>query len=296
MKMTLLALAGAMALATGCMTSTTGAGKPDKNFYVFLCFGQSNMEGYPGIEDQDKTWTNERFKMLSVVDFPAQQRTKDQWYPAAPPLCRPGCGLCPADFFGRTLISNLPPKIKVGVINVAVAGCKIEMFDKENYQSYASNAPGYMVNTIKAYGGNPYARLVEAGKAAQKVGVIKGILLHQGESNSGDRQWPDKVKAIYANLLKDLDLKAEKTPLLAGEVVGADQKGACAGFNSSILAKLPQTIPTAHVVSSKACVGRQDHLHFTPAGYRELGNRYATTMLPLLGYKAPAAPAAPAAP
>ena len=31
--------------------------------------------------------------------------------------------------------------------------------------------------------------------------------------------------------------------------------------------------------------GRPDHLHFTPAGYRELGKRYAETMLPLLGNK-----------
>jgi lysophospholipase L1-like esterase len=48
---------------------------------------------------------------------------------------------------------------------------------------------------------------------------------------------------------------------------------------------LPKTIPTAHVVSSAGCTGRPDHLHFTPEGYRELGTRYAQTMLPLLGYK-----------
>jgi lysophospholipase L1-like esterase len=29
-----------------------------------------------------------------------------------------------------------------------------------------------------------------------------------------------------------------------------------------------------------------DHLHFTPEGYRELGKRYAVTMLPLLRLKA----------
>jgi hypothetical protein len=27
----------------------------DPNFYVFLSFGQSNMEGFPGIEEQDRT-------------------------------------------------------------------------------------------------------------------------------------------------------------------------------------------------------------------------------------------------
>jgi lysophospholipase L1-like esterase len=51
---------------------------------------------------------------------------------------------------------------------------------------------------------------------------------------------------------------------------------------------LPKTIPTAHIVSSAGCPCRPDHLHFTAAGYRELGTRYAQTMLPLLGYPQPA--------
>ena len=62
-------------------------------------------------------------------------------------------------------------------------------------------------------------------KLAQKDGVIKGILLHQGESNTNDKEWPNKVKGIYDNLIKDLNLKAEEVPLLAGELVNADQKG-----------------------------------------------------------------------
>jgi alpha-L-fucosidase 2 len=142
-----------------------------------------------------------------------------------------------------------------------------------------------MVGVIKAYGGNPYAHLVAMGKLAQKDGVIKGILLHQGESNPGDKEWPNKVKAIYDSLLADLNLKAKEVPLLAGEVVNADQNGACAAMNT-IIGTLPQTIPTARVISSKGCTSRRDRLHFTPEGYRELGRRYAAAMLPLLGYKA----------
>jgi lysophospholipase L1-like esterase len=119
------------------------------------------------------------------------------------------------------------------------------------------------------------------GKLAQKDGVIKGILLHQGESNTNDKQWPAKVNVVYQNLLKDLDLKAENVPLIAGEVVNADQGGLCASMNT-IIAELPKTIPTAHVVSSAGCTALPDHLHFNPAGYRELGKRYAEAMLPLL--------------
>jgi Carbohydrate esterase, sialic acid-specific acetylesterase len=289
MKMTqrLFVLTGLL-LLSGCVhVQNQNAEKkkaPDKHFYVFLCFGQSNMEGFPGLEQQDKGPVDKRFQVLAAVDFPGMGRTNGNWYPAVPPLCRPGTGLCPADYFGRTLASNLPPNIKVGVVNVSVAGCKIELFEKTNYEAYASTAASWMKNIIKTYDGNPYQHLVDMAKLAQKDGVIKGFLLHQGESNSGDKEWPNKVKGIYENLLKDLDLKAKDVPLIVGELVGADQKGACAGMNK-IIDELPKTIPTAHVVSSAGCIGRPDHLHFTPAGYRELGTRYAQTMLPLLGYK-----------
>jgi alpha-L-fucosidase len=254
----------------------------DTNLFVFLCFGQSNMEGFPGIEPQDKTPVDDRFQVLAAVDFPNLGRTRGNWYPAIPPLCRPATGLCPADYFGRTMISNLPKNIRVGIVNVSVAGCKIELFDKTTYQAYASTAASWMTNIINIYGGNPYAHLVEMGKLAQKDGVIKGILLHQGESNTNDKEWPNKVKGIYDNLIQDLNLKAEEVPLLAGELVNADQKGACASMNT-IINDLPKTIPTAHVISSQGCAGRPDHLHFTPEGYRELGSRYGEMMLSLLG-------------
>ncbi len=255
----------------------------DTNRYVFLCFGQSNMEGFPVIEEQDKGPVDERFQVLAAVDFPKLERTKGHWYPAIPPLCRPSAGLGPADYFGRTLVSNLPPQIKVGIVHVAIGGCKIELFGKGTYQSYAATAPKWMTNTIATYGGNPYQHLVEMAKLAQKDGVIRGILLHQGESNPNDREWPRKVRDIYENLLRDLNLTAGEVPLLAGELVGSDQHGACAGMNH-IIRDLPKEIPTAHVISSEGCEARGDHVHFTPAGYRELGRRYAQTMLTLLGH------------
>jgi alpha-L-fucosidase 2 len=173
------------------------------------------------------------------------------------------------------------------VVNVSVAGCTIELFEPASYQSYASNAAPWMKSIIKTYGGNPYRHLVEVAKVAQKDGVIKGILLHQGESNPNDKQWPNKVKGIYDSLLKDLNLKAEEVPLLAGGLVPADQQGACASMNK-IIEDLPRTILTAHFVSSDGCAGRPDHLHFTPAGYRELGVRYGLKMLSVLGYKSEA--------
>jgi hypothetical protein len=181
----------------------------DPNFYIFLCFGQSNMEGNARIEPQDNVGIDPRFLVLEAVDCPDLHRTKGNWYTAVPPLSRCKTGLTPADYFGRTLVANLPKNIRVGIINVAVGGCKIELFDKDNYQSYVTTAPQWMTGMINQYDGNPYARLVELAKIAQKAGVIKGILLHQGESNPNDSLWTTKVKLVYNNLLKDLNLQSK---------------------------------------------------------------------------------------
>jgi hypothetical protein len=272
-------------LLAGLLLTNTKVFSQDKNFYIYLCFGQSNMEGFPGVEQQDKVNVDDRFQVMASVDFPKMDRKKGQWYTAVPPLCRPFTGLCPADYFGRTMVANLPKDVRVGVVIVAVAGCKIELFEKDEYKAYDSTAPSWMKNIIKQYDGNPYQYLVDMAKLAQKDGVIKGILLHQGESNPNDSTWTLKVKGIYNNLITDLNLNPDSVPLLAGEVVNADQKGACANMNQ-IIDELPKTLPNSYVISSAGCQARQqDHLHFTPAGYRELGTRYAEKMLSLLGYK-----------
>jgi hypothetical protein len=272
-------------LLAALLLAATNAFAQDPNFYIFLCFGQSNIEGFPGVQPQDTVNVNSRFQVLAAVDFPKMGRVKGNWYRAVPPLCRPSTGLCPVDYFGRTLVDSLPANIKVGVVDVAVAGCKIELFDEATYQSYDSTAPSWMKPIIATYDGNPYKYLVEMGKLAQKSGVIKGILFHQGESNPNDNEWPSKVKAIYDSLLADLNLKSEDVPLLAGELVNADENGACAAMNPMI-DDLPKTIPNSYVISSAGCPCRPDHLHFTPAGYREFGTRYGLKMLSILGYKA----------
>ncbi|MFC5683884.1 sialate O-acetylesterase [Flavobacterium sp. MAHUQ-51] len=259
------------------------AQKPNPKFYIYLCLGQSNMEGHAKFEPQD-TIVDSRFQVLEAVDCENLKRKKGQWYTAVPPLSRCTTGLTPADYFGREMIANLPKDVKVGVINVAVGGCKIELFDKDNYESYVSTAPNWLKNTVSQYDGNPYARLVEMAKIAQKDGIIKGILLHQGESNTNDTLWTKKVKVVYDNLLKDLNLKAESTPLLAGEVVNADQGGVCASMNT-IIATLPQTIPNSYVISSVGIPDTFDNLHFSAEGYRMLGKRYAAKMLEIMKVK-----------
>lgn len=260
--------------------------KQDKKFYIFLNFGQSNMEGNGPVRPEDTVGVDPRFQVFETVNCPNLGREKGKWYKAKPPLCRCNTGVSPSDYFGRTLLANLPSDIRVGIVNVAVAGAKIEVFDNASYQSYIANQAGWMKNIVKEYNDNPYQYFVDMAKEASKYGVIKGILLHQGESNANDSLWTKKVKGIYEKLLTDLDLKAKKTPLLVGELVNADQNGACAGFNKFI-ATIPQVIPNSYVISSAGAPAKRDRLHFTFDGYKILGTRYGEKMLELLGHKGP---------
>lgn len=251
---------------------------PDKNFHIYLCFGQSNMEGNARYEAQDTEGVDPRFVMMPAVDMPRQQREVGKWYTAVPPLCRQYTGLTPADYFGRTMVEKLPENVRVGVINVAIGGCKIEIFDSKGAAAHIETQPDWLKNMAKEYDNNPYDRLIETARLAQKDGVIKGILMLQGESNSGEAEWPAKVKNVYENILADLGLNATEVPLYAGEVVNSDQQGACGGHNN-IIARLPEVIPTAHVISSKGCLAAADRLHFTAEGYRMIGRRFAAAAL-----------------
>ncbi|RKR14919.1 protein of unknown function (DUF303) [Maribacter vaceletii] len=260
--------------------STINVFSQDPNFHVYLCFGQSNMEGSATIESQDKTGSS-RFLALQSLDCDNLLRKKDIWYPAFAPLTQCYTGLSPADYFGRTMIKHLPDSVKIGIVNVAVGGSDIRLFDKAIYKEYTTTySEEWFTKKIRDYEGNPYNHFINLAKLAQKNGVIKGILLHQGETNQDDKNWPEYVKVIYNNMLQDLSLNAEDVPLLAGEVVHEEQNGVCASMNP-IINTLPNAIPTAHVISSKGCKVREDNVHFNSEGVRELGKRYALKMLSL---------------
>ena len=253
----------------------------DPNFQIYLCFGQSNMEGNATPEAQDYENVSERFKMMAAVDFSNPVRKRGEWYTAIPPLCRQGTGLTPADYFGRTMVEKQADNITVGVINVAVGGTSIKGFMEEYVADYVAGEADWFKNYMASYDNNPFRRLVETAKRAQNYGIIRGILMHQGETDGGMGNWTENVKKVYERLLSELNLSADNVPLLAGETVQTDQGGYCGGFNS-VIATLPNVIPTAHVISSKGCPQKGDGLHFTAEGYRTIGKRYAECMLKLL--------------
>ena len=250
---------------------------PDPNFHIYLAFGQSNMEGQGTIESQDKT-VDPRFQMLSTIDN-FNGRKLGTWNDAIPPLANKHGGLGPTDYFGRTLVEKLDPQIKVGVVVVAIAGCSIVAFDSPLDDGYMSTQAGWFKDIVKDYGGDPYKRLVEMAKKAKEDGVIKGIIFHQGETDEGDSDWPNKVKKVYDRLVKDIGLD-ENIPFFAGEV---PYNGSSKGTNNNIR-QLPNKSKNFYLVSAE---GLNDldmmRIHFSSQGYRDFGKRYAEKVMEVLG-------------
>ena len=268
-------------LATNFMAAKADV---DPNFHIYLCFGQSNMEGNAQWEEVDNE-VDSRFQMLATTNFDNPKRTMGNWYTANCPIVSPVGKLGPTDYFGRTMVAAMPTNVKIGVVAVAMGGSPIEMFDKDKYEQKLKDNPTEWWAQISKnyYGSNPYGRLIEMGKKAQESGVIKGILLHQGCSNCGNPEWPNMVKKIYNDMLADLNLNAEDVPLFVGETEYENMGGGCSSHNT-VVAKIPSVIPTGHVVSAEGIPGNgTDAWHFSAAGYRTLGKRYAFEALKVMG-------------
>ena len=268
-------------LATNFMAAKADV---DPNFHIYLCFGQSNMEGNAQWEDVDNE-VDSRFQMLATTNFDTPKRTMGNWYTANCPIVSPMGKLGPTDYFGRTMVAAMPTNVKIGVVAVAMGGSPIEMFDKDKYEKKLKDNPTEWWAQLSKnyYGSNPYGRLIEMAKKAQESGVIKGILLHQGCSNCGNPEWPNMVKKIYNDMLTDLNLNAEDVPLFVGETEYENMGGGCSSHNT-VVAKIPSVIPTGHVVSAEGIPGNgTDAWHFSAAGYRTLGKRYAFEALKVMG-------------
>jgi hypothetical protein len=283
-------------------SSSVVANAKDK-FHIYLAFGQSNMEGQNWNSNGTVAYSDvlpvtykqnvdSRFQVMTAVSgsykisaTQNQQRTQGQWYTAVPPLARNSLGLSPADYFGRTLVAEISnPEVKVGVIVVAVGGAAIEGFEKgSGANTYFSTQPDWMKTTAAQYANNPYQRLMDLAKEAQKVGVIKGIIMHQGESGAASGNWAQKVKGIYDNMLSDLGLAANSIPFLAGQAYGNNNgniAGLCNTLNANLAGNASKKV--CHIIPSNGCAHGGDNVHFSYEGYKTLGERYGEKMLELL--------------
>lgn len=258
-------------LFSSCVSDASGkADDYDPNRLIFLLIGQSNMEGAPKPEAQDRM-DDPRVTVLAYRTSASLGRVYNQWYKATPPLHNPGLGLGPGDYFAKTLIEELPEGYSIGLVPCGIAGVDMDFFCKGVISNRRNE---FMIPPDDSWDG-AYEWVIERAKIAQSHGTLAGILFHQGESDAGQMVWLDKVKEMTNDLRTDLEMP--DAPLLVGELLYG---GPCSGHNR-VISYIPQRIDNAYVISAEGLAG-QDPFHFNLEAQRELGRRYAEKMLEVL--------------
>lgn len=235
---------------------------PREKFHLFLLIGQSNMAGRGKIEPQDQVAVP-RVLMLSK---------EGKWVPATDPLHFDkkvaGVGL------GRTFgieIANSSPEITIGLIPCAVGGSPIDSWQ-----------PGLYYPPTKSH---PWDDAIKRAKLALAAGELKGILWHQGESDSSQ-----ELSAVYEKKLHDLvgrlrrELDAPNVPFIVGQMGDfADHPWKASKKEvDRALRDLPQKVARTAYVSAAGLDHQGDGTHFDADSYRELGRRYAAAYLQLV--------------
>ena len=122
-----------------------------------------------------------------------------------------------------------------------------------------------------------YDEAVRRTRIAQKYGRLKGIIWHQGESDTSPDNlavYLENLSVFVADLRSDLGVD-ESVPFVVGEVNYASSHTAI----NPVLNKAAETIPNAWCASAEECGVNNDNLHFSREGLIRLGEKYADRIL-----------------
>ena len=223
-----------------------GDSKPAEKMHLYLLIGQSNMSGRAEIPED----------AMAIIDRCYLLNDKDEWEPARNPLnihssVRKDAAmqkLGPGYSFVRKMLAK-DKDIKIGLIVNARGGTSIDEWSSKS---------------------ELYRAARKRTKTALRDGTLKGVLWHQGESDSkASDAYLEKLKSLTANLRSDFN--DPNLPFIAGQIHKGD------AINEQI-AKLPESTHSTAFVSSQG-LSTTDGTHFDTKSQLLLGERYATEML-----------------
>jgi pimeloyl-ACP methyl ester carboxylesterase len=234
-----------------------------ESFHVFLLVGQSNMAGRGVVTPEDKI-AHPRVLMLNQAG---------EWMPATDPLhfdkpAAVGVGL--GRSFGLA-IAEKNPGITIGLIPCAVGGSPIDAW-----------RPGEFYQPTRSH---PWDDAMKRARLALQAGTLKGILWHQGESDSNATLAPGYEAKLHDLILRmRAELKAPNVPFVAGQM-GQFEDSPWPQFKQQVdqvHRDLPRKVARTAFVGSDGLKHKGDKVHFDAESYREFGRRYAAAYLKLI--------------
>lgn len=226
-----------------------------KDLDIYLVIGQSNMAGRAPIQEDQKGPIPGAYVFADHENVP--------WVKASNPLNRYSTirkkmsmqRLSPAYSFAQKMTSSNPER-EIGLVINARGGTGVVQW-----------LPGAKL----------YEEAISQTKKALKYGRLKGVIWHQGESDSDSLRTGMYLARIevLVNALRE-EFEDPQLPFIAGQVFEKDNTIA---FNH-MLSKLPNFIKSTALVSSDN-TNVFDGVHFDSKSIIVLGERYAEAMLDL---------------
>jgi hypothetical protein len=245
------------ALLVLCFVSPQGRAEPDPSFHLYLLVGQSNMAGR-GVVDEESKKVDARILML----------TKGlEWQPATDPLHfdKPVAGVGPGLAFAK-IVAEKTPSVRIGLIPCAVGGTSIDVWVPEALDKFTKT--------------HPYSDMLERLKAAQKAGVLKGVLWHQGEADrKGVDTYGQRLKDLIARIRTDAGVEV---PFVSSEISSFQPNtlDSTQQFNACVHS-LEGMVKLYGCVSAAGLNHKGDSVHYDADSARILGARFAEKMLQL---------------
>jgi hypothetical protein len=129
----------------------------------------------------------------------------------------------------------------------------------------------------------PYDTAIRRAKIAMQDGTLKGILWHQGESDSNEKN-AGKYGALLEQTLGRMreELGAKDACIVVGQLgQHIVDKNPYAKIVNAALEDLPRRMPHTGFASAEGLKHKGDFTHFDSPSAREFGRRYAAVMLKL---------------
>jgi hypothetical protein len=226
---------------------------------LYLLIGQSNMAGRGATDEASKPGSPKIWSISRQLE----------WKIAADPLHedKPAvAGVGPGLTFAQEILKKHPDR-PIGLIPCAVGGSGID-----DWQAGAKH---------EQTGIFAYDEMLARVKEAQKRGTIKGIIWHQGESDSSPEKkgyYPAKLEAFFQRLRKDTH--TENVPIVVGTLGDFFvAKNPDAAFINIVIADYAKGNKLVYLGSASGLTHKGDDTHFDTTSARELGKRYAEALL-----------------
>lgn len=228
-------------------------------FHIYVLMGQSNMVG------------RDTSGLASQVDNPRvlALNADGQWTvardPIHPQVGRIAGGRGPGIPFTQEMLKSADPGVTVGLVPCAVGGTPLRRW-------------------TKGKGGDLYEKAVSRAKIAAEAGIIKGVLWHQGESDTEKQENAESYEARLTQMFKDFrtDLGQPDLPIVVGQLgeflAMTPTKYPYENTVRAAIQHVPSVLPHVGYADSAGLGHKGDQLHFSADAQKEMGARFAKAM------------------